>query len=140
MVEHAYTISSMRSRPPARHDAHFERALRLLDDVPRGAAYPHIHLGQLDLLQGDWKRGGAQVEAAIKLTGPKPDLWLLPYGQRLLAERELLDGKPAAALAHLGPLIHEPGARVPQVTLLFAPLAWSCLEVGQEDEAEAVLA
>jgi tetratricopeptide (TPR) repeat protein/transcriptional regulator with XRE-family HTH domain len=127
----------------ARARAIFERALRLLEDDPRSAAYPRIHLGQLDLLEGNWETGSARVEAAMRAEAPGRDLWLRWHGQRLLAERDLLDGRPAAALARLTPLAEQTGGRKPQgtimFTLLFAPLAWAYLELDQEDEAEAVL-
>jgi len=118
----------------------FERALRLLADDPRSAAYPRIHLGQLDLFEGSWERGSAQVEAAMRAEAPGRDHWLRRHGQRLLAMRDLLDGNPAAALARVKPLTDQPGAREPQVTLLFATLAWAHLELDQEDGAEAALA
>jgi tetratricopeptide (TPR) repeat protein len=121
----------------------FERALRLLGDDPRLAAYARIHLGQLDLLEGNQARGSAEIEAAMKAETPGRDLWLLRHGQRLLAERDLLDGQPSKALARLAPLVARAGDREPQgtiiFTLLFAPLAWAYLELGQEDEAESVL-
>jgi tetratricopeptide (TPR) repeat protein len=121
----------------------FERALRLLGDDPRSAAYPRIHLGQLDLLEGNWESGSAQVEAAMRAELPGRDLWLRWHGNRLLAERDLLDGQPAEALARLKPLVEQTGSRKPRgnvmFTLLFAPLAWSHLEMDQENEAEAVL-
>jgi tetratricopeptide (TPR) repeat protein len=134
----------------------FERALYLLGDDPRSAAYPRIHLGQLDLLEGNWETGSAEVEAAMRAEAPGRDLWLRRHGSRLLAERDLLDGQPAAALARLKPLV-EHGQRIPgpqgpptgggreprgniMFTNLFAPLAWAFLESDQENEAEAVLA
>ncbi len=123
----------------ARARAIFERALQLLSDDPQSAAYPRIHLGQLDLLQGNWERGSLQVEAAMKPEGPQPDLWLLRHGERILAERDLLDGKPAEALARLRPLIDQPGSGQPQVTLLFAPIAWAYLELDDAGEAQSVL-
>lgn len=90
---------------------------------------------------------------------PGRDLWLRWHGQRLLAERDLLDGEPAAALARLEPLVElgrrapDPGGtqgvpaavggRTPRgnimFNLLFALLARAYMELGQEDEAEAVL-
>lgn len=74
---------------------------------------------------------------------PSRDLWLRWHGNRLLAERDLLDGQPAAALARLRPLVEQPGGRTPRgtimFTLLFATLAWAYLELGNEGEAEAVL-
>jgi tetratricopeptide (TPR) repeat protein len=120
-----------------------ERALRLLGDDPRSAAYPRIHLGQMDLLEGNWEKCSAQVEAAMSAEAPGRDLWLRWHGQWLLAERDLLDGQPGAALARLTPLVGHTGGRERQCTimftLLFAPLAWAYLELDQEDEAEAVL-
>ncbi|HEX6508366.1 MAG TPA: AAA family ATPase, partial [Chloroflexota bacterium] len=115
--------------------ANFERALELLVDDPQASAYPRLHLGQLDLLEGNRERGSAQVEAAMNPDAQQPDFWLLCHGQRLLAERDLLDGNPAAALARLEPLINQPGATEPYVTMLFAPLAWAHLGLNQEREA-----
>ncbi|MBV9280985.1 MAG: tetratricopeptide repeat protein, partial [Chloroflexi bacterium] len=108
------------------------------------AAYPRIHLGQLDLLEGNRETGSAQVEAAMRAEEPGRDLWLRWHGSRLLAERDLLDGQPAAALARLRPLVEQPGGKAPRgtimFTLLFAPLAWAYLELDGEGEAEAILA
>ena len=44
---------------------------------------------------------------------PGRDLWLRWHGQRLLAERDLLDGQPAAALARFTPLVGHTGGREP---------------------------
>jgi tetratricopeptide (TPR) repeat protein len=121
-----------------------ERALGLLGDDLRSAAFPRIHLGQMDLLEGNWEKGSAQVEAAMRAEAPGRDLWLRRHGQRLLAERDLLDGQSGAALARLTPLVEQPGGGEPHgtviFTLLFAPLAWAYLELKQEAAAEAALA
>jgi tetratricopeptide (TPR) repeat protein len=122
----------------------FERALHLLGDDPRSAAHPMMYLGQLDLVEGNLVSGSAQVEAAMGIEGSDRDPWLGWRGTRLLAELNLLEGNPATALSRLQELVEHTGEGQPQgsvmFTLLFGPLAFAYVELGQEDEAEAILA
>jgi tetratricopeptide (TPR) repeat protein len=126
-----------------------ERAVGLLKPgTPEGApggstgplAYLRIHLGELDLLEGNWERGVAEVNAVAAGAHSRRDRWLLRYAQRLLAEQELFQGQPAAALARLVPLLAPTAADEPQSGLLFAPLARAHLDLGEEERAESVLA
>src|SRR5262249_45335645 len=57
----------------------------------------------------------------------------------MLAERELLEGRPAAAYERLTPLLDRPGQRELHVTTLLPLVAWAALEMGEEAECERLL-
>lgn len=116
-----------------------ERAIQLLGDASSSAAYPRLHLAELALLEGTWDEGMGQVEGIVAAAGSRGDMWLVRCGQALLAERDLLIGRASTARDRLTPLVDAAGAGEPQVSLLFAPLICACLDLGREDEAEALL-
>jgi hypothetical protein len=62
------------------------------------------------------------------------------WGRGALAERDLVAGDGAAALAHLKPLLDRPGMREWEVEPLLPLLAWAQLALDRDDEAAATLA
>src|SRR5207244_6819519 len=66
------------------------------------------------------------------------DLHLRRIVQRLLAEHDLREGRPAAARARLVPLLDRPGLEELDVTRLLPHLAWAHLEVGDVTAAVEV--
>ncbi|MDQ2745568.1 MAG: AAA family ATPase [Chloroflexota bacterium] len=118
----------------------FERSAQLLGDDARSALYPRVQLAQLDVLEGKSARAVAELEAAMDAADRGRDQWLLRRGQRILAEHDLLTGRPDAALDRLTTLLYEQGTDEPQAMLLFAPLAWTYCELNREADAEQALA
>jgi tetratricopeptide (TPR) repeat protein len=57
----------------------------------------------------------------------------------VLAERELLEGKPGAALARLKPLVERSDPEELGIVRLLPYLAWAYLELGDEGRAEEVV-
>jgi hypothetical protein len=76
------------------------------------------------------------VEAAIQ----EGNLYVIRWAQPNLAERDLLDGRPEAALARLEPWLDRPGQVESDVTAILPFLAWSYLESGETERAEDVIA
>jgi tetratricopeptide (TPR) repeat protein len=122
--------------PDAR--AYFERASRIFG-LADAASYCRLHVAQLGLAEGDVEKAAESLETIIRRADSRRDLWLVRQAQRLLAERDLLDGRPESALARLEPLVDRPGLQEPQVTALMPLLAWAHLQLGDELEAEEIL-
>src|SRR5262249_16761204 len=60
------------------------------------------------------------------------------WTQMVLAERDWLDGDPAAACGRLEPLLERSGFQETDVTRFLPVLAWAHLELGEEARAEAI--
>ncbi len=80
------------------------------------------------------------VEEGLTLAHRSGDLQALRLAHRLLAERDVLEGRPAAASARLVPLLDRPGLEEMDVTFLLPYLAWAHLEEGDLAQAAAVAA
>jgi tetratricopeptide (TPR) repeat protein len=66
-------------------------------------------------------------------------LELLREAQSLLAERDLVEGRPEEARARLIPLLDRPGMAERSATRLLPVLAWAHLDLGELAEAEQVV-
>ena len=97
-------------------------------DTPTVVGFPLLALGRLALAQGQWEEAAQYLEEA-RTCGERGT-------PALLAERELLEGRPEAARVLLTPLLDLPD----EEHLPWHLLAWAALELGQEVEAEAWLA
>lgn len=118
----------------------FERSGQLLGSDPPTAIYPRMYLAQLDLWEGDSADAAAELQVVMDTANPRRDQWLLRYGNRILAQHELLEGRPAQALERLAPLLETYGAEAPGAILLLAPLAQAYADLNREVEAEQTLA
>lgn len=117
---------------------------RALDDM-RGvaasatAAYPPLGLGQLCLACGEWEAADQLLAAAETLARPRGDLQALYLIHSMLAERELLEGRAAAARDRLLPFFDERASEQSDVAVLLPRLAWAYAELGEMELAEALI-
>ncbi|HEV2238724.1 MAG TPA: AAA family ATPase, partial [Ktedonobacterales bacterium] len=122
--------------------AHSDRARELAAQIGATwvAAWPPLVRGMLDLATGATDAGLAGLAAAIALAESNGDIEALRLAHTALAERELLAGDAAAAVARLTPLLDRPGQQESSVTTLMPMLAWAHLEAGDGTRAQALLA
>ncbi|MBV9281631.1 MAG: AAA family ATPase, partial [Chloroflexi bacterium] len=114
----------------ARHDA--TRALEELLSVgsEARAMYPRLFLGEIALREGKGDEASRRLEECAATAGQVGDSQALRYAQRLLAEREIEEGRPGSARERLMPLLDRPGLEEHDVTFLLPVLAWALLEAG----------
>jgi tetratricopeptide (TPR) repeat protein len=67
------------------------------------------------------------------------DMQALRSAQRLLAQRDIMTGRPEAARARLEPLVQGPRAADGDVIVLLPTLAWAQLEMNNSGQAAALL-
>lgn len=116
--------------------AAFAQARGLLDGLPISwvSAYPPLGLGKLLLARGDEAAALPLLTAAIAFSESRRDMQALKAAHAALAERELLAGRPDAALPHLTPFL-DTSARRDDIVLLLPLLAWARLESGDPARA-----
>jgi tetratricopeptide (TPR) repeat protein len=95
------------------------------------AAHAPLCLGRLHLAEGNWEEGSRCLEDCLVLAAAIPDPRVLRVAHGLLAERELLEGRPAAARARLVSLLEGPGAEETDAPWLLSMLAWAALALGE---------
>jgi tetratricopeptide (TPR) repeat protein len=120
--------------------AAYEAAVQLVRAADRSwyKPYPLASLGTLLLNEGDRDHGVALMEEALELAEQGGDRQAFEFYLYDLAEQDLLDNEPAKALERLEPL-HVPTSR--KEDLRESPIrVWAFFELGQRDEAEAMLA
>jgi hypothetical protein len=98
------------------------------------AGVPLVTLARLALSEGQWE------EAAHCLEGIHGDNWPWQTGQRLLAEQDLLEGRPAVARDRLAPLRKGVGWEARSGLDSLPVLAWTYLELGDVAEASGMVA
>jgi tetratricopeptide (TPR) repeat protein/transcriptional regulator with XRE-family HTH domain len=103
------------------------------------APYPLLHWGQLRMAEGQWEDASQHLEEACALVENGGDLQALRQAAALLAELEILTGRPGAARARLVPLLDRPGLEEYDVTALLPVLAWAYLELGETARASDVV-
>jgi len=99
------------------------------------APYPLVWLAELCLAEGDRAAAAASGGEATALAERNGDLQALRWSSRVMAELEVLEGRPEAAVARLVPLLAGAGQEDNDVTALLPWLAWARLEQGQVDQA-----
>jgi tetratricopeptide (TPR) repeat protein len=126
---------------------HWDQArigLQRADSIRRqaGVDWPQnvVVRASLDLAEGAPDGAFQVLEDWVREFERSGEHFALPWAQRFLAERDLLDGHPEAAHARLVPLLDRPGLEESQVSRLLPELAWAHLEIGEIGEAEAVAA
>ena len=117
--------------------SYLERAATVLHSV--GAdwylAYAYLHLGKLSVDEGRWKEAAHSLRECSRLASASHDLTVLATAQNYLAEREILEGSPAAARRRLDAYVTDHADGVDALTWLQPTLAWAHLEEGDCDGA-----
>jgi len=103
------------------------------------APYPLMALGQLSLAEGAWEAATGYLEESLIPAEAIGDVQALRNAQSLLAERDLLDGRPEAVITRLSPLLDRPGLEEISVTEILPPLAWARLELGEHAAAREIV-
>ncbi len=93
--------------------------------------YVLVWRGRLHLWSGDWDAAVQDLEEDRVLVERAGDLWVLRQVQALLAEWEVLTGRPAAARARLLPVLDRFDQEELEVTGLLPTLAWAYLGLDQ---------
>ncbi len=99
------------------HEA-LERAMALAGKIGRLApdvATPLYYLGQLSLWEGDWEAASRHLREALALTEEMGDRQVREIAQALLADLDVLEGRPHQAVARLEPLIVREGAELAEL-------------------------
>ena len=91
------------------------------------------------MAQGQWEDAHRFLERAITLAERGENLEQLRFAHSVLAERDLLEGRPQDATARLAPLLDRADRYELQVTPFLPLLAWAWLEHGQDQEARELL-
>ncbi len=103
------------------------------------APYPQHGLGLLHLAEGRQEEATHALQEALKLAQRNHDVQALCWVPAVLAEWDLLAGRPEAARGRLSPLLDAPGLMVSYSKEALALLAWAYLELGEVDQAQALL-
>jgi tetratricopeptide (TPR) repeat protein len=98
--------------------------------LPWATAYVLLHQGQLALAEGEWEDASRCLDEAAALAAQGGDIQALRQASSLLAELDVLGGRPDAARARLTPLLDRSGLEEYDVTALLPALAWAHLELG----------
>jgi tetratricopeptide (TPR) repeat protein len=120
-----------------------EAICRQLDIPPTSWLYGGLALewGRLSWVRGDWEAASRYLEQSRIIWEPQGNRMGLRPTQQVLAERDLLEGRPEQALARLFPLLDRPGLEERSVTTHVLPmLAWAYLELGDTGQAERTIA
>jgi tetratricopeptide (TPR) repeat protein len=115
------------------------RALSLQGNQSWWSAYPPIFLARLSLAEGAWADATVALQKALALAEETGDLQALRWTSAVMAELDVLEGRPEAAGARLLPLLDREGLEECDVTALLPVLAWAQLEQGQAEQAAAVV-
>jgi predicted ATPase/transcriptional regulator with XRE-family HTH domain len=125
---------------------HAERAVELARSASSGLTASYFQyadvfrrLGMIRAAMGAWEDATPCLEESVALAKKIPYPEAVRSGQMVLAEQELLQGKPDAALARLEPLIEGSDAEELGVVRLLPYLAWAYLALGDEVHAEDVV-
>jgi class 3 adenylate cyclase/tetratricopeptide (TPR) repeat protein/DNA-binding XRE family transcriptional regulator len=103
-------------------------------------AYAPFGQGLIRAVTGDVKEGRRYLEEAISINKDGGLPFILHRIQRDLAEVELVEGQAAEARARLQPIVQSPGCeQYNDITPLLPLLAWACIELGDESQAETLL-
>ncbi len=99
-------------------------------------AYIVSKLGYVSMLQGAWDEAAPLLETARDCAAAMGDMNARVMVERWLAELELLQGRPAAALARLQVLLDLD--EVHDTVFMLPLVAWAHVQLGAVDRAEAV--
>ena len=124
--------------PAAREDLEGAVALDERGDSTWNTAFPRILLARLSLAEGDGSAAAAAANVALEVSRPSGDMQSLRWASRVLAEHDLMQGRPAAAADRLLQLLDRDGLVESDVTDLLPVLARAHLALGQSEQAVAV--
>jgi tetratricopeptide (TPR) repeat protein len=117
---------------PQKHYGHASRVVT--------RAYAPIGPGLIRAVTGDLEEGVQYLQKAISICQDEGVPFILHRVQREMAEVELNLGRSAAARMRLQPIVEAPSYEAyNDVTPLLPLLAWACIELGDESQAEALL-
>ena len=123
--------------------AEYEEAIELLRQTEKRwgtLTYALINLGELLINTGEVEAGKRYQEEAISLAEQSSDFEALPSAQMVLAEWELVTGRPQEALARLESLLsHMEALTDSNRAHTLAYLAWTYLELGRDEKARHML-
>ncbi len=94
--------------------------------------------GVIRAAMGEWDEAIPYLEESVALAERLPYPEAVRSGQAALAEQELLQGRPNAALARLEPLVEQADVEELGIVSLLPLLAWAYLEMGDATRADAV--
>jgi tetratricopeptide (TPR) repeat protein len=120
---------------------HLERALALsgASVAPRVVAPPLILLGRLCLAEGSWDEASRYLEEGRSAAERSTSIGLLLDAHALLAEREVLEGRPDAHCVRLAALLAAAGQDLWFDAYVQPTLAWAHLEMGEVATAGEVV-
>jgi tetratricopeptide (TPR) repeat protein/transcriptional regulator with XRE-family HTH domain len=121
--------------------ADYERSVALIREVgdARGASYPPSKLARLALSEGRFDEASTYFDEALDSATRKQDAQVLRYIHMSLAERDLLEGHPDAALERLLPLLPSSEEETASTRQLLPFVAWAYLELGDVSRAREVI-
>src|SRR5829696_3469434 len=118
---------------------HAERAVELARSASSGLAASYYQyadvfrrLGIMHAALGEWEDAAPYLEESIALAGKVPYPEAVRSGQGVLAELDLIQERPGAALARLEPLVERSNPEELGILRLLPYLAWAYLESGNE--------
>jgi tetratricopeptide (TPR) repeat protein/transcriptional regulator with XRE-family HTH domain len=118
-----------------------ERAVAAMSRLENSlvSSYPHGGLGLLHLSQGRTDLGMHHLHALQAASQAGGDLGTLRYVTCILAEHEMLQGNPDAALALLQPLLDRPDQEEKSVVKLLPIVAWALHDMAHLDKAQTTI-
>ena len=122
--------------------AFYERALAISRQIGPVffSAAPLCELGHLCLCKGDWDAACRYLEEALAIAERVGSLWDLLRAQRMLAEHDLLRGRPEAAQARVTPLLDRPDLKDHELSAdLLLVQAWAHLDLDEVARADEVV-
>jgi tetratricopeptide (TPR) repeat protein len=98
--------------------------------------YPLVALGAFSLYAGEWDEALRHLQEALSAGVETQDLELIRRSQRLLAELDILEGRPETARGRLEPLLDRPGVGEEEDVMYLLPLlSWAYLALGDLERA-----
>jgi tetratricopeptide (TPR) repeat protein len=101
---------------------------------------PLYGLGALRMAAGDWEEGARMLEEHTAIAHETGDLRWIHAVQALLAERDLLEGRPDQGRARLERFLDLPGTSPTAIGAVLPTLAWACLQTGDTARGEEIAA
>jgi tetratricopeptide (TPR) repeat protein len=108
----------------------------------RATAWAYVPFGQglIRVVTGDVEAGVHYLQEAISHKGGGGLPFIVHRAQRDLAEVELVQGQAVEAQVRLQPIVQTPGhEQYNDITPMLPMLAWACIELGDERQAETLL-